>query len=291
MFDTLFGTSALICTDATPLAATCNCGRRQRQGPRSIDCAGRGLDNLPVGLTLPGGFSAVTFGENKLTEVKRGQFRWNPAVTTLNLSHNLVSTVDPWALAGLPVLRTLLLDHNQLTELKLKALQGVYDLAQLDLSFNRLRVLDSLLFVNTDIRELRLRHNPLVTLAPRLFLFVPRLRLLDLGGADLTALPADLFASSRLLETLLLPDNQLTAVPSETLAAAPGLSTLDLSGNRLESVSVDLAGNNLTGVSRDLLPWGRMEFVGVEQNPWICDCDMAWAADGAFPLEDESLVV
>ncbi|XP_037073962.1 leucine-rich repeat-containing protein 4-like [Pollicipes pollicipes] len=223
MFDTLFGTSASICTDATPLAATCSCTRQQRQGPRSIDCAGRGLDNLPVGLTLPGGFSAVTFGENKLTEVKRGQFR-----------------------------------------------------------FNRLRVLDPSLFVNTDIRVLLLSHNPLVKLDPMLFMFVPRLRRLDLSSMrSLRRLEAHAFSGLDQLEELRCGSGGALAEvhPAAFRDAASGEHLARL-------VSVDLAGNNLTGVSCDLLPWGRMEFVGVEQNPWTCDCDMAWAAGGALPHED-----
>ncbi|XP_037073968.1 reticulon-4 receptor-like [Pollicipes pollicipes] len=253
-----------------------------RQGPRSIDCAGRGLDNLPVGLTLPGGFSAVTFGENKLTEVKRGQFRWNTAATMLNLSHNLVATVESRALAGLPVLQTLLLDHNQLTGLNPEALQGVYELALLDLSFNRLRVLDPSLFVNTDIRVLLLSHNPLVKLDPMLFMFVPRLRRLDLSSMrSLRRLEAHAFSGLDQLE-------ELRCGSGGALAEVHPAAFRDaISGEHLARlVSVDLAGNNLTGVSRDMLPWGRMEFVGVEQNPWTCDCDMAWAAGGALPHED-----
>lgn len=63
---------------------------------------------------------------------------------------------------------------------------------------------------------------------------MPRLRFVDVSGAALPALPADLFALPA-LEALAAADNALPALPP-ALAAAGGLVALDVSGNRIGSV-------------------------------------------------------
>jgi hypothetical protein len=65
---------------------------------------------------------------------------------------------------------------------------------------------------------------------------MPRLRFVDVSGAALPALPADLFALPA-LEAVAAADNALPALPPAALsAAAAGLVALDLSGNRIGSV-------------------------------------------------------
>ncbi|XP_037087140.1 platelet glycoprotein V-like [Pollicipes pollicipes] len=236
IYESLFGSSALLCLDASPLGVTCDCPEEASRLYQGVDCSGLEVTDLPVGLTLPASAPTVSFERNQLTVVKEGQFQQNPSVKTARLSKNRIEVLAPRAFSGLPALETLLLDKNLLREIDPSALQGLKHLVRLDLGFNKLSTLDPELFAGTAIRELSLHYNPLVTLDAGLFIFLPHLQVLDLDSTDLSALPAGLLAVNQRLVTLLLPHNHLTAVPAETLSEATSLRTLDMSGNKLESV-------------------------------------------------------
>ncbi|KAF0293452.1 Carboxypeptidase N subunit 2 [Amphibalanus amphitrite] len=236
LYADLFGSSASVCTEQSPLGAPCLCPREQSRLHQGADCSDRQIAELPAELELPDGIPSVSFQQNRIAEVKRDQFRYNAAVEVLRLSKNRIAAVGPRAFSNLPGLELLLLDKNGLAEIDATAFEGLTRLARLDLGFNQLRTLEPSLFSGTAIRELQLHYNPLVTLAPDTMLFLPQLQKIDLDSTDLSELPAELFASCPHLITLLVPHNRLTEIPHQTLRRAAGLRHLDLSGNQLQTV-------------------------------------------------------
>ena len=236
LLETLFGSTASLCTEQSPLGATCTCPREESRMYQGADCSDREIEQLPVDLVLPAGIPSVSFQRNRLSVIKEDQFQDNSAVQVLRLSKNRLETIEARAFSSLPGLEMLLLDKNGLTEIDATAFEGLSKLVRLDLGFNKLRRLEPSLFSGTAIRELQLHYNPLVTLDPDMMLFLPHLQKIDLDSTDISELPAELFSSCPHLITLLLPHNRLTAVPRDALSRAAGLRSLDLSGNELVTV-------------------------------------------------------
>ncbi|XP_078620323.1 leucine-rich repeat-containing protein Bf66946 [Branchiostoma floridae x Branchiostoma japonicum] len=116
------------------------------------------------------------------------------------------------------------------------------------------------------------------------------------GGMGLTEIPEDI---PRRAFYLILKDNNITKVTSYSFKGLRNLQGIDLSNNKINHISsaalrhqghlddIDLSMNKLTSVSQKLFDFpmssakaqGRRFFVYLANNPWGCDCRMAWLAE------------
>ncbi|XP_066263484.1 leucine-rich repeat-containing protein Bf66946 [Branchiostoma lanceolatum] len=116
------------------------------------------------------------------------------------------------------------------------------------------------------------------------------------GGMGLTEIPEDI---PRRAVYLILKDNNITKVTSYSFKGLKNLQGIDLSNNKISHISsaalrhqghlddIDLSMNKLTSVSQKLFDFpissaktqGRRFFVYLANNPWGCDCRMAWLAE------------
>ena len=87
------------------------------------------------------------------------------------------------------------------------------------------------------------------------------LRLLDLRGNVLKALPAGLLSNAPALRALLLGGNQLTTLAADALASVPELRELDLSNNALATLAPD----QFEGLAA--LRWLRLDGNALEELP------------------------
>ena len=204
----------------------------------------------------------------------------NPRLRSLDLSHNLLSSLPdvflpsasslqrldlsrnafpefPQQLFALAALTSLDLSHNALALLPPAPLQDPQPstlphswaclslLQRLDLSHNpSLHQIEPLRALSQSLHILSIAHCP--ALAPHLHLpdfpvfHLAQLRSLDLSGLSLRVLP-DAICRLTQLQLLYLNDNLLVAFPAAVLAALPHLREIQLLNNRLHHLTPALA--------------------------------------------------
>ncbi|XP_055965808.1 trophoblast glycoprotein [Sorex fumeus] len=239
--------------------ARCECS----EAARTVKCVNRQLQEVPADLppyvrtlfltgnrlaTLrPDAFArrpplaelaALNLSGSGLREVERGAFQHLPALRQLDLSHNPLARLSPWAFAGSNAslaaaspLLDLSLSHSAppAAQLQNRSFEGM-----LAAALQAGRALRGL-------RRLELAGNHLLYLPRDLPAALPELRHLDLRNNTLVSLAHVPFGDLTHLESLHLEENALKVLPNRTLAQWQGL------------------------------PRAR---VFLDGNPWVCDCQM-----------------
>lgn len=211
----LFGLRALaVCPHA------CSCTRTHRV----VDCAGRGLSQLPDGL--------------------------QHNIRTLNLSRNRLQDLDG-LLGHFAHLRTLDISHNHLLRMPTRLPRALWEILA---SGNRLRFLDK----NDTAYQWNLRALDLSANGLERVVFInntlPDLRLLNLSHNKFWTVPTNMPSN---LETVDLSHNFLVQILPGSLDRLPRLSRLYLHSNRFSSVG-EPAFSRLDGlrlITLDDNPW------------------------------------
>ena len=169
----------------------------------------------------------------------------NPALRTLRLSHNRVSSLRQ-SFAFYTEMRWLDLSHNALHSLGSRHFESLQSLQHLNVSANLISSLESDAFTGlVSVTVLDLSGNRLTLLPPGLFSEMNQLQTLILTGNKIQTVSQQAFDSLRHLHTLRLDDNNIQHVPSAALAAASAnLRSLHLSKNLIETLD-DLAFDKL----------------------------------------------
>ena len=151
-------------------------------------------------------------------------------VRTLEVSHNKLSELPAALGPSLPALKTLKCDGNRLRALPDLTVCGA--LATLSAADNALTLTGPAAPLPPSLTSLNLARNVLGQLPPAVAALT-KLKLLDLSGNGIAALPADGVGASlgATLVELALDDNALAALP-KALAAAARLKRLSLKNNK-----------------------------------------------------------
>lgn len=158
----------------------------------------------------------IDLSYNLLEYIHTESFQTAPSLTFLNISHNIIDSIQGSAL---------LLDELARLEV-------------LDMSHNSLLTLTGLaVSKRSPLRSLNASYNMLMSLFPGTFARMPHLEELDLRHNRLVFIPAGLFAPSmRKLRRLYLSYNRLVAFGGGALNSLSGLHTLRLDHNQLAQV-------------------------------------------------------
>ncbi|XP_042557500.1 leucine-rich repeat, immunoglobulin-like domain and transmembrane domain-containing protein 3 [Dipodomys spectabilis] len=150
-----------------------------------------------------------------------------------------------------------------------------------------------------ELRYLWLTYNSVASIEPNSFYNLRQLHELRLDGNSLVAFPWASLGDMPHLRTLDLHNNRIASVPSEAIQNLKNLAYLDLSSNRLTTLPSDFldSWSHLATVpsrSTDLAP--RRIILGLQDNPWVCDChiskviELSKAADPAVVLLDPLMI-
>lgn len=193
----------------------------------------------------------LELSRQRLTTVHDDIRQLGPHLTELSLASNAIEVL-PHAIGALSRLTTLIVSHNVLTRLPGHALEQLTALQHLDASSNLLRELPESISTLPQLTTLQVRHNRLACLPTHLG-GLPSLTRLDAGHNELRNLPKSLGSLVALIEldvtqndlTRLIPvaqlmsltrldvsHNHLTALPP-ALSRLPDLTVLCVSGNPL----------------------------------------------------------
>ena len=140
----------------------------------------------------------------------------NNALVSLDLSHNLVKSIDVFC-------------------------PTCSNLTKLDLSYNKLRVLTIRSFAGlSSLRRLFLRGNMLTKITKYSFAVAVRIVELDLGENSISYVDNDAFDKFFHLSKLYLDHNKLTYIPDTLFLNVRWLTELNLAGNELKTISFKL---------------------------------------------------
>ena len=188
-----------------------------------------------------------------------------PRLTSLDLSANLLESVEPALLASLPGLTSLRLADNRITSLSLPA--ALAGLLELDLAGNRLAGLEATALTGLPaLTRLSLARNSLSSIHPATFRNTSAVLVLDLSSNQLTAVPDSLKYLTN-LQTLDLGENGISSISGEpglpgVFTGMTGLWRLQLHGNSISNIShavfstlatlqiLDVSRNNIEHIDR-----------------------------------------
>lgn len=245
--------------------------------PRAFD----NLDHLRV----------LDLNHNQL-ELKEQVFSALFNLQQLDLSFNKISMLDNYYFLPNKRLSQLDLNHNKIVDIAKQAFVPLHILLDLDLSYNDISSLPPHIFHSLEQLEcLNISHNALNSVINDTFVPLANLKYLDLSSNVLTQLSDTSFSENTKLQVLRLDNTQLTNVKTELLSPLTNLVQLSVSHNpRLASIDneifyhkpklrdIDLSHNVLTRLPHSLTSL-NLSSLDMSDNPWTCDCHMAWYAE------------
>ncbi|XP_076054561.1 tsukushi-like [Oratosquilla oratoria] len=228
-------------------------------------------------------------------------------IEELDISHNLIGSIDHHLMQHLPVLKKLALHHNPILDMTIEMIRSIADLEnleELDLSFTQLHRLPQHFLVSLrSMKVLRLTGNHFTTVDPEIK-FARSLQELHFDINPITTIRKGDFDGSRQkqLSKIFLTEmpelrnvaayafSELSSLEELHLARNPKLNVIDPDAfagfeddKGLALKKIDLSENSLQHLSRDMLPWESIEYVDIQHNPWDCDCHFKWVATDLIP--------
>ncbi|XP_077738409.1 leucine-rich repeat, immunoglobulin-like domain and transmembrane domain-containing protein 3 [Canis aureus] len=150
-----------------------------------------------------------------------------------------------------------------------------------------------------ELQYLWVTYNSVASLDASSFYNLKQLHELRLDGNSLVAFPWASLLDMPHLRTLDLHNNRITSVPNEVVRYLKNLAYLDLSSNRLTTLPPDFLeswSHLLTTSLRSLDLTPRRIILGLQDNPWFCDChiskmiELSKVADPSIVLLDPLMI-
>uniref|UniRef100_A0A3Q0SNK9 Ig-like domain-containing protein n=1 Tax=Amphilophus citrinellus TaxID=61819 RepID=A0A3Q0SNK9_AMPCI len=184
---------------------------------RSVSCQRRRLTNIPEG--IPTETRLLDLSKNRLRWVQTGDLAPYPRLEEVDLSENLIATLEPNAFSTLQSLKVLKLRGNQLKLVPMGAFAKLGNLTSLDLSENKMVILLDYTF--QDLRSLK--HLELQAFSGLL-----GLEDLTIARCNLTSISGQTLSYLRSLVTLRLRHLSITALEDQNFRKLSNLRGLDI---------------------------------------------------------------
>lgn len=214
----------------------------------------------------------LNLGLNRIHSLDKNLFQYTPNLTRLYLNNNPIEILDHvtiLALSSATKLEVLDLAKTEIDTIPIDAFRGLVKLKQIDLSGNQfITVPESLSLVGSTLQYLTFNNNPIVELDDDSFIGLTNLLELEVGENDyLEEVKRSTFTPLKSLRVLHLCHNRnLRYISHNAFRGIKDKWTLK---------EVYLDDNNLSELSTDLLPWDKLEVLGMSGNNWLCNCDLA----------------
>ncbi|XP_014673287.1 PREDICTED: chondroadherin-like [Priapulus caudatus] len=248
----------------------------------------------------------LLLSRNLLTVVRVDMLAGLDGLTQLHLDHNRVTDLVTGAFDGLSSLKTLDISNNDIGgELPAEIFRNLATLQSLYINHLQLEKLPEDVFVdNRNLRSLWLANNSFSSVDDFLpnLRALPRLQTLDISQNPIAELPSQRFGDLWALTDLFIRKMPLLiAIKPRAFVNLPSLQALYIEDNRYlrrfddnafdgifingsdaVSAKVHFRGNNLNYLQEDLLPWENLSLIDLQQNPWHCDCRLAWMSKMSY---------
>ncbi|XP_003221092.1 decorin [Anolis carolinensis] len=198
---------------------------------RVVQCSDLGLTQVPK--DLPPDTTLLDLQNNKITEIKDGDFKNLKELHALILVNNKISKISPRAFAPLKKLERLYLSKNNLKELPENMPKSLQELRAHENDINKLRkaVFSGL----NNMIVVELGTNPIKSsgIENGAFQGMKRLSYIRISDTNITNIPKGLPSS---LTELHLDGNKINKVDADSLNGLDNLAKLGLSFNDIASV-------------------------------------------------------
>ncbi|XP_037295019.1 chaoptin [Manduca sexta] len=172
------------------------------------------------------------------------------ALTTLDLSYNLIEVLPAKCFAGFPNLDNLDLSHNNLKTMDLFTFEGIAHLSTLYLSHNKLTTIGHSFVRFGNLKYLAIDHNDITDLLQTNLISMVKLENLNISYNKIENIENDAFKSLANLESLDITHNRIKIVKESLFKNATNLGTLLLAANEIESIEAEaFVGTNITNFS------------------------------------------
>lgn len=214
----------------------------------------------------------LNLGNNEIHSLDKYLFQYTPNLTRLYLNDNPLEILDHvtmLAISSATNLEVLDLSKTDIESIPLDAFRGLVKLQQIDLSNNRfVSVPESLSLVGNTLEYLTFNNNPIVELTDDSFVGLSNLKELEIGENEyLDEVKRSTFTPLTSLRVLHLCHNRNLRYISHN--AFRGLK------DKWTLKEVYLDDNDLSELSSDLMPWAKLDILGMTGNNWLCNCDLA----------------
>ncbi|XP_039671670.1 leucine-rich repeat and immunoglobulin-like domain-containing nogo receptor-interacting protein 3 isoform X2 [Perca fluviatilis] len=194
---------------------------------RSVSCQRRRLINIPEG--IPTETQLLDLSKNRLRWVQAGDLAPYPRLEEVDLSENLIATLEPNAFATLQSLKVLKLRGNQLKLVPLGAFAKLGNLTSLDLSENKMVILLDYTFQDLrSLKHLEVGDNDLVYISHKAFSGLLGLEDLTIERCNLTSISGQTLSYLRSLVTLRLRHLSIIALEDQNFRKLSNLRGLDI---------------------------------------------------------------
>ncbi|NXK29170.1 PGS2 protein, partial [Arenaria interpres] len=198
---------------------------------RVVQCSDLGLEKVPK--DLPPDTTLLDLQNNKITEIKEGDFKNLKNLHALILVNNKISKISPLAFAPLKKLERLYLSKNNLKELPENMPKSLQEIRAHENEISKLRkaVFNGL----NQVIVLELGTNPIKSsgIENGAFQGMKRLSYIRIADTNITSIPKGLPPS---LTELHLDGNKISKIDAESLSGLTNLAKLGLSFNSISSV-------------------------------------------------------
>ncbi|EDW74921.2 uncharacterized protein Dwil_GK15934 [Drosophila willistoni] len=221
-------------------------------------CVDAALEDVPIQLNPETKYINLTFNRIRNVEFSLPFYM---KLEILDLSQNIIETLGSKNFEYQSVLRTLNLSRNLVSSLNKHAFKGLTNLMVLDLSYNRIETVHPTAFGDlASLVDLDLTNNNIVSLEDNCFKGLLTLEILVFRNNRLLDVPASNLWHLHNLKSLDMSDNLVEFVRNDSFEGLKELLALSMRGNVMNELDpsafeglislkhLDLADNNLTMV-------------------------------------------
>ncbi|XP_048357906.1 decorin [Sphaerodactylus townsendi] len=218
-------------TGPPPLAPDLTCPFRCQCYLRVVQCSDLGLDQVPK--DLPSDTTLLDLQNNKITEIRDGDFKNLKDLHALILVNNKISKISPNAFAPLKKLERLYLSKNSLKELPENMPKSLQELRAHENEINKIK--KSVFNGLNNVIVVELGTNPLKSsgIENGAFQGMKKLSYIRISDTNITSVPKGLPPS---LTELHLDGNKISKIDTDSLNGLNNLAKLGLSYNSISNV-------------------------------------------------------
>ena len=187
--------------------------------------------------------TSLDYSDMSLSVVPRSNISdWT---TSLDLSGNLINSVEDYDFANLPQLKIIKISNNNISSISKLAFENSTSVYLLQFKNNKISCLCDFSHLQIPLTNLYLDNNPLEQIIAKDFIGFPELRLLQIKNTNQQSYPNTTFVASTLM-TLSLDQNPLGNIDPKLLATSPNLNALEVAETQLTNIpdTTQLPANN-----------------------------------------------
>ncbi|KAM6948164.1 leucine-rich repeat and immunoglobulin-like domain-containing nogo receptor-interacting protein 3 isoform 1-T2 [Aplochiton taeniatus] len=194
---------------------------------RSVVCQRRRLTAIPEG--IPTETRLLDLSRNRLRWLETGDLAPYPRLEEVDLSENLIATLEPNTFANLQSLKVLKLRGNHLKLVPMGAFAKLSNLTSLDLSENKMVILLDYTFQDLkSLKHLEVGDNDLVYISHKAFSGLLGLEELTIERCNLTSISGQTLSYLRSLVTLRLRHLGIAALEDQNFRKLSNLRGLEI---------------------------------------------------------------